>query len=90
MGVQFIQIQWVLRDGRTLGDRGSSFLHEGEEPVQEHPPVWVAVHVVQPQQVLRALRALEGDGKHRIVTNIDDIQRERETQLKGDIKTVKE
>ena len=50
--VKLVQIERVLGNGRTLGDRSPALLHEGEQLVQPGLPVGVIVDLVKPLEVL--------------------------------------
>jgi hypothetical protein len=61
--VQLVDVQRILRDGWTLSNGCPAILHEGEEPIQEHPPIRILIHLIQPSQRLGTLRALRGSDK---------------------------
>ena len=50
--VEPVEVEGVLADGRALGDRGASLLHEAEQLVQPGAPLGVVVDLIQPLQIL--------------------------------------
>ena len=50
--VEPVEVEGVLADGRALGDRGASLLHEAEQLVQPGAPLRVVVDLIQPLQIL--------------------------------------
>lgn len=85
--VELVDVQRVLRDCRTLSDRRPAVLHEGEEPIQEHPSIRILVHLVQPSQSFGTLRALRGWDKTSIDDKNNDVD---EIKTTSDMKDRKE
>ena len=50
--IEPVEVEGVLADGRALGDRGASLLHEAEQLVQPGAPLGVVVELIQPLQIL--------------------------------------
>ena len=50
--VEPVEVEGVLADGRALGDRGASLLHEAEQLVQPGSPLRVVVNLIQALQIL--------------------------------------